>query len=164
MGALKQGARTEPLRLDFRSEQVVVVTSKNEDRFVTTSKEAARACRRAEDDKGWQREFESLLAHVHEWCKKYPDIDRAYLGFGDEGLRLFLVTGGTEYSVEMDEPAAELSIELEKRFPGCPADVMHLPSRPKDVLHTFFSPPQVLELYAKPEGPSQSGSPQSQVS
>lgn len=137
-----------PLRLDFKSERRVVVVTEDEDRFVTTSRQAALACRHAEDQEDWSEEFQAFLGRIHEWCKLHKSlIDRAYVAFGEEGLKVFLVTKGTDYCSELDDPAGALDSELPEEFPRCPADVMHLPNRPLEALNTFFSPPEALQLY-----------------
>ena len=139
-----------PLRLDFRSERTVVVVPEDEDRFIVTSQEAARACRRVADEQEWKTEFNSFLTNVHDWCKKHSgSIDGAYLSFGDEGLKLFLATHGDEYDFSLGDEVAKLGIELAALFPGCPADVLHVPSMALKDLDSFFSPSTALQLYAR---------------
>lgn len=148
MGTTFTGRGQKPLRLHFKSEQRVLVVTEDEDRFMTTSREAAIACRRAQDEQEWRDEFQAFLGHIHEWCKEHADvIDRAYVGFGDEGLKVFLVTKGKDYCSDLDNAAADLDIDLGHRFPGCPAYVMHLPNRPLEALQSFFSPPKAMQLY-----------------
>ena len=141
---------TKPLRLDFRSRNPVVVVPENEDRFVTTAREAALACRQAQDAKEWQEEFERFLAHVNRWCGEHADhVDRGYLGFADEGLKVFLVTKASEYCFDLDDAVADLVVELTDLFPRCPTDVMHVPDRREEALHAFFSPHSALQLYGE---------------
>lgn len=150
MGKVSTTQGIMPLRLDFKSEKKVLVITEDEDRFTTTSQEAALACRRAQDEKDWSEEFKEFLAHINAWCKGRPDqVDRAYLGFGDEGLKVFLITKGDDYRSDLDDSVAELDTDLPRKFPNCPAYVMHLPNRPLEALKTFFSPPKALQLYGE---------------
>ena len=144
----------QPLRLDFRSERTVVVVPEDEDRFVVTSKEAARACRRVADEQEWKTEFNSFLTNVHDWCKKHSgSLDGAYLSFGDEGLKLFLATDGEEYDFSLDDEVARFSIDLANEFPGCPVDVLHVPNASLRDFRSFFSPSTAIQLYARPGSP-----------
>lgn len=147
-------AKVQPLRLDFRSERTVVVVPEDEDRFVVTSREAARACRRVADEEEWRSEFNDFLAKVHGWCEQHSEgIDGAYLALGDEGMKIFLVTIRDEYDFSLGDDVAKLGIELAGLFPGCPADVLHVPNMaPKD-LQSFFSPSTAMQLYARTTSP-----------
>ena len=146
--------KIEPLRLDFRSEQRVVVVPEDEDRFVLTSHEAARACRRVANEKEWRSEFGSFLAKVHDWCEQHSkSIDGAYLALGDEGMKVFVVTIRDEYDFGLGDEVARLGIELADLFPGCPADVLHVPNMALNDLDSFFTPSTALQLYARTRSP-----------
>lgn len=154
MSNIGEKTTLRPIQLDFRSERPVVVVPEDEDRFVVTSKEAARACRSAANEQEWKTEFNSFLTNVHDWCKKHSgSIDNAYLSLGDEGLKLFLATNGDEYDFSLDDDVAKLGIDLTNTFPGCPVDVLHVPNTSLTELRSFFSPSTAIQLYA------QSGSP-----
>jgi hypothetical protein len=154
MGKAAAKTKLQPLRLDFRSERTIVVVPEDEDRFVVTSREAARACRRVAGEEEWRSEFNGFLTKIHNWCGQHPEsIDSAYLAFGDEGLKVFMVTIRDEYDFSLDDEVAKLGIELAKSFPGCPADVLHVPNMAMKDLHSFFSPSTAIQLYAQPRSP-----------
>lgn len=46
----------EPIRLHFGDKTLVVVTPDDEDRFMTTSAEAAKACQHAQDMLHWKKD------------------------------------------------------------------------------------------------------------
>jgi len=139
-----------PIRIDFRSVQHVVVTPEDQDRFVTTSREAAMACRRAEDEKAWDEQFHRFLAHVHEWSGKHSDlVSGSYVGVSDEGLRVFLTTRGDGYRFDFDDEVSDLDLELDRLFPNCPCTVMHLPESPKEALTSFFSLADAIQTYGR---------------
>src|SRR5260221_10709600 len=90
--------QAEPIQLDFQSVKQVVVTDKDGDRWCTTVREAAAACRSALTEKAWEEEFQGLLAFIHEWSKSKSDIVEAtYLGISSEGLTGVVVTKGKDY-------------------------------------------------------------------
>src|SRR3990172_5015939 len=87
-----------PIRIHFRDDAPVVVTPDDEDRFVTTASEAARACRQAQDMLRWKREFDEFLAVVYRWCVRQKDVvSCAYVTFSPDGLQVFVVTSGDRY-------------------------------------------------------------------
>jgi hypothetical protein len=45
--------QSKPIQLTFRSVEQVVVEPDDQDRFVTTAQEAARACQQAQAGKDW---------------------------------------------------------------------------------------------------------------
>ncbi len=139
---------TEPIRLDFRSVEQVVVVPEDEDRFVTSSREAAEACRQVQNQEAWKRDFEAFLVAVHEWCKAHVEVvSHAYLGVGDEGLKVFVVTVGNEYQPEFDDELTSLDLDLAKRFARCPADVLQLPAAPSESLTSFFAPESAIQIF-----------------
>lgn len=138
----------DPIRLHFSDETRVVVTPEDEDRFVTTATEAARACQQAQNAVAWQREFDRFLTHVFEWCSaRRETIAKSYLAFSPEGLELFLLTRGSDYRFDVDDIISELDIELAQKFPRCPTEITQLPEAPIESLHAFFDPGKSLEIY-----------------
>src|ERR1700691_829200 len=120
--------KVESLRLDFQSVQQVVVTGVDGDRWVTTVKEAAQACRSALDQKDWKEQFEAFLSRIHEWSKSHSErVSAAFVGISSEGLTGVIITRGLEYQQDFDDEVTELDIELAKRFPSCRADILQSP-------------------------------------
>ncbi len=78
----------QPIQLNFQSvQQVVVAGEDGKDRWVTTVKEAAQACRSALDQREWQQQFEAFLGRIHEWAKEHDDVvSAAFVGISSEGL------------------------------------------------------------------------------
>ncbi|MFQ5806434.1 MAG: hypothetical protein ACE5I3_08290 [Phycisphaerae bacterium] len=146
----KAAPTTEPIRIDFKSETRVVVTAADEERFVTTSKEAARACKVAENVKDWYDGFDEFLAYVHQWCTERAGTPvRCYVAVSDDGLRILIVTRGKEYNFEFDDEVSELEIQLAHRFPGHPAIGVHTPEGPTDSLGELIDVGGALQVYAE---------------
>jgi len=138
----------DPIRLHFSDQTKVVVTPDDEDRFMTTAAEAARACEHVQNLFQWKQEFDRLLTHVHGWCKaRNETVSRAYLAATGEGLDVFLLTAGPEYRFDFDDLVSELDIELARRFKNCPSGVTHFPDTPSEPLSSFFDPSKALQLY-----------------
>ena len=108
----------QPIRLDFKSVQQVVVTGPDGGRFVVTAKEAALACRSDLDEKAWQHEFEGFLALLNGWCASRHDrVKSAYVGISSEGLTVVIVTKGSDYLFDFDDEVTNLDIQLAKIHP-----------------------------------------------
>jgi hypothetical protein len=118
----------EPIRLDFQSVQQVVVTGKDGDRWCTTVKEAAAACRSALNEKAWEEAFQGFLSSIHEWSKLRSDkVEATYLGISSEGLTGVVITKGTDYRFDFDDEVTALDIDLAEKFPACRADILQAP-------------------------------------
>lgn len=145
--------RAEPIRIDFGEPmRPVVVTPENRDRFVITSAEAARACHQADLEKNklreWQLHFERYLAHLNAWARDRTEtVSRIYVAAGLDGLQAFVVTPGSDYRFELDDPITELDLEITAKFPDCPSHVMQIPEDPADSLDSFFSADAALQVH-----------------
>ncbi len=141
----------EPIRLHFRDvDTQIVVTPEDQDRFVTTSSEAAQACKMAQDALRWKQEFDGFLKYIHDWCAKHTErVAYAYLSFSSDGLKLFLLTHGADYRFDFDDVVSDFDIELDKKFPNCPGEVMQLPETPVESLTSFFDPAKAFQLHGE---------------
>ena len=123
-------SRQKPIHLDYRSQETVVVVPEDEDRFILTAKEAARACKQAHDNRDWARQWNDFLVHIHNWCKDRAGlIDAGYVTVGDNALNVLLCVKTAEYNFEFEDAIADLDLELSRLFPLCYADVMQLPNQ-----------------------------------
>ncbi len=141
--------QAEPIRLNFKdADVVVVVTPEDEDRFMTTAAEAAYACKQAQDMLQWKREFDKFLRYIHRWCERHDtQVSHAYLAFSADGLNVFILTRGSEYRFDFDDTVTGLDAELVRQYPRCPAELMLLPETPDESLTSFFAPGTALQLY-----------------
>jgi hypothetical protein len=146
-GGIKEN--TEPIRLDFQSVQQVVITDQDgEDRWVTTVKEAAQACRSALDQKEWREQFEAFLGHINEWAKKKADVvSAAFVGISSEGLTGVIITKGKEYRQDLDDAVTDLDIELAEKFPDCRADILQSPEDEPESRIPYISLDRAVQIY-----------------
>ena len=139
---------SQPIRLRFDDQTPVVVTSEDEDRFMTTSAEAAYACRQAENMLHWKNEFDHLLAFLHKWCAgKDKQVARTYMAISEDGLKAFILTRGPEYLFEFDDAISALDIEVAEKFERCPTEVIQMPETPAGSLTSFFYPAKAWQIY-----------------
>jgi hypothetical protein len=147
-GKTREATPAEPIRLDFESVQRVLVTDDNGDRWLTTVREAAQACRSALDQQEWKEQFQSFLGHIYEWSKKHADIVfAAYVGVSSEGLTGVIVTKGTEYRLDFDDEVTKLDIELAEKFPDCRADILQSPEGEPEGRIPYISLDRALQVY-----------------
>ncbi len=147
-GTLKE-SQTEPIRLDFQSVQrVVVEDSENGDRWVTTVKEAAQACRSDLEHKEWREQFEGFLAYIHEWAKRHSVIvASAFVGVSSEGLTGVIITRGSDYRLDFDDAVTTLDIELAEKFPNCRADVLQSPEGEPESRIPYIALERAVQVY-----------------
>ncbi|HLN31557.1 MAG TPA: hypothetical protein VK395_27700 [Gemmataceae bacterium] len=125
----KLDASTQPIHLTFRSVESVLVEPDDEDRFMTTSQEAAFACKQASDKKEWQEDFKRFLHAVSQWCESHKDdVHNGCVGVGDGLLNIFIRTKHKAYNFDLEDELTQLDIDLVKKFPWLVAEVMQLPS------------------------------------
>jgi len=144
----EQTKSSEPIRIDFHSVKQVVVTETDGDRFVTTSQEAALACRSALDLGAWKKEFDAFLAHINQWSKDRSSIVvRAYVGVSSEGLTVVIITKGELYRIDFDDEVTRLDIELANKFPACRADVLQSPESEPESRVPYISLDRAIQVY-----------------
>lgn len=131
--AKERTAAPRPIRLNFRSVEQVLVEPGDEDRFLITAREAARACKVAQDEKEWKETFDQFLIYLQRWCKSHKDkVAACYVGIGDGTLSIVVCTKAAEYDFDFEDVITDLDLDLVKKFPWCVAEVMQVPSSLKD--------------------------------
>jgi hypothetical protein len=122
-----------PIHLNFRSVQQVVVEPEDENRFMMTAREAARACEVAQSEKELREAFNRLLVYLHEWCKtRGSTVHSAYVYSGDGCLNILICTQGPDYRFDFDDPVTELDLDLTRQFDWLTAEVMQVPEASRE--------------------------------
>ena len=148
MAEISSQTSAQPIRLNFSDRTPVVVTPADEDRFMTTSAEAAYACRQAQDMLRWKHEFDRLLTHLHEWCRENKQqVSRTYMAASEDGLKVFILTKGPDYRFDFDDAISGLDVEVAKKFERCPTDVIQIPETPVGSLTSFFDSAKAWQIY-----------------
>jgi hypothetical protein len=144
----REATGVKAIQLDFQSRQQVVITGTEGDRWVTTVKEAAQACRSALDQKSWEEEFRSFLTRINEWARIHADIvSAAFVGVSCEGLTGVIITKGSDYRIDFDDDVTKLDIELAKRFPNCRADILQSPEGEPASRIPYISLERAVQVY-----------------
>jgi hypothetical protein len=152
VGKLKE--QTAAIRLDFQSIQQVIVTGEDGDRWVTTVRDAAHACRAAMEDKDWREEFEAFLAHIYLWAKRHPDVvAAAFVGISSEGLTGVIVTKGPDYRLDFDDEISRLDIALAEQYPNVRADVLQSPESEAEARVPYIALDRAVQVYGNQGGP-----------
>jgi hypothetical protein len=127
--------KTKPIYLTYRSIEQVVVEPEDQDRFVTTVQEAARACKSAQDGSQWRQQFEAFLAFIHEWCKQRQDrVESGFVDVGDGGLRVSICVTSENFDFDFEDEVTELDIVLAQKFPQCLSEVTQIPRQVAQLL------------------------------
>ncbi len=115
---------------------------------MTTSAEAAYACRQAQDMLRWKHEFDRLLTHLHEWCRENKQqVSRTYMAASEDGLKVFILTKGPDYRFDFDDAISGLDVEVAEKFERCPTDVIQMPETPVGSLTSFFDSAKAWQIY-----------------
>jgi len=148
-GYTKEKTEPEAIRIDFQSVQKVVVTdTASGDRWDTTVREAAYACRAALEAQDWKKQFEEFLGYIHEWAKKHADVvSAAYVGISSEGLTGVIVTKGPEYRLDFDDEVSNLDIKLANLFHDCRADILQSPQTDPTTRIPYISLGRAVQVY-----------------
>ncbi len=126
-------AKPGAIRLNFRSEERIVIEPDNKDLFVVTMREAASACSQAQDEKEFAVEFDRFLFHVHQWCEAHADrVQSGCIAIGDGVLNIFIRTKRDRFDFEFDETLSGLDIELVQEFPWLRGDVLQVPASARE--------------------------------
>lgn len=154
--------RSKPIQLHFQSTNQVTVVPDDEDRFVTTESEAARACQQFEHSREWSRQWNDFLVHVNRWCEAHDDvIDAGYVTVGDSALNVLLCLRMPDYDFAIEDEIADLDLELSERFPLCIAEVIQIPNQPE--LRAGLQQ-EIIAVYGNGERPSKASTTQPRVS
>jgi hypothetical protein len=122
-----------PIHLSFRSVQQVVVEPEDENRFMMTVKEAARACEAAQNEKDLRDQFTRMLVYLREWCgKRAQKVQTACVYPGDGFLNILIGTRGDDYCFDFDNEVTELDIELTRQFAWLTAEVFQVPDKARE--------------------------------
>ncbi len=112
--------------------QQVVVEKADEDRFMMTAKEAARACAIAQDEKELRDQFVQVILFLRDWCRQYADVSYCYGCPGDGHFNILICTKGEPYRHDLEDHVTELDVNLFKQFPWLRAELGQVPSSVAD--------------------------------
>ncbi len=129
---VEQRTATRPIHLNFRSVQQVVVEPADENRFMMTAKEAARACEVAQNEKDLREQFTQVLLYLRQWCLGNAEVTACCVYPGDGFLNVLICTAGSEYRFNLDDAVTRLDIDLAQQFGWLTAEVIQMPETARE--------------------------------
>jgi hypothetical protein len=143
----------EPIRLDFSDGgRPVVVCPADQDRFVTTSQQAAEACQQAYNLNEWRKQFHAMLFEVRQWAESCSaPVQVCFIAVREGLLVIFAVPTADSYDFRLADELTELDIRIANKCPLCRCEVMQIPGRP-DQLSSFLDPTEALQVYGSYSG------------
>jgi hypothetical protein len=131
--ATDRAVNTGPIHLNVRSVRQVVVEPEDENRFMMTAKEAARACERSQNEKELRDQFNQVLLYLYQWCENHSsDVQAAYAYPGDGFLNILICTRGEDYRFDLDDSVTELTLALVQQFDWLTAEVLQVPESARE--------------------------------
>lgn len=150
--------RTKPIQLRFDGKGEVVVTPQDQDRFVMTVQVAVNACRAHNDQVVWREQFLHFAAAIHDWCKsRASKLRAAYLSVRGSGLAVFILTKEPTFDFEFNREVSALDLELMRKFPRCPAELLQMPAVDEQELSGFLDVAGALQIYGDGNSASRKG-------
>jgi hypothetical protein len=147
--AIIKSEKTDPIRLDFKSVEHIVVVPEDEDRFMTTVREAAIACKNAQDEKKWKEGFDEFLIFLRGWCNSHKNkVAKCFVQIGDGILNVLICTHKDEYDFDFDDDVTELDLAIIAKFEWAVVEVMQLPSNTAD---SNISKDKAIQVYGDGE-------------
>jgi len=125
--AKKRETAAQPIRLSVQSVEQVMVEPDDQDRFTMTAREAAHACKVADDLKQFEETFRLFLLDLHSWCNQHPEgIEAVCCSFSD-CFKVAICTSRKEFDFVLDEGIAQLEIDIVKKYKWCLIEVSQMP-------------------------------------
>lgn len=91
----------------------VVVEPENNDKFVTTAREAAAACQRHQEIKAFVAQLRKVMNRLASWIVAHPsDIQGAFLTVRDGGLLFLLIRNSVPYNGGLETALTKLDLEI----------------------------------------------------
>jgi hypothetical protein len=139
----------EAIRIEWKDgNRPVFVSPKDEDRFYTTSQEAAEALRHRDKIAQFQKEIMAILKHLREWMRSHAsDVDKCYFGFRSGRQVIFVVPRSAKFDFKLSDELTQLDIELAEKFHLSRCEIMQVPGYSAETLSTFIDPSEAILIY-----------------
>lgn len=139
--AVKTATKTKPIVIDAsETDRKVTIVPKDQDRFVQGVPDVVAACHLYQElCKNRATFFEGFIPRLAAWVHEHEDeVVEAYLAPRAMGL-LFLVICRDVFDQAFEDQVTELDVELHRKFPQIPLDVLEIPEVKKDALAAFLT-------------------------
>ena len=143
---MTQQTETPYIQLDYKKDGSVVVTPKDQDRFVISVQEAVTACK----DITQVRQFgKYLLSMLTKWLQdNRAKARKAFLTVRDGGLLFLVIRKEAKYDAQFTDALTELDVAIARdaNLNMIQLDVLALPDVSDEGARSFLSPSRHREL------------------
>jgi hypothetical protein len=155
----------QPIVLDFQDGgRKVVVSPKDQDRFVVTSQMAAEACKQAQNFREWNVQFRQMLNDVRLWAEGCgASIQTCYVAVHDGHLVIFVSADHDHYDQTLSDRLTDLDLEIAGKHPLVRCDVLQVPGGSLERLAIFFNPAEAFLIYGNDGRTPREVAPQQEV-
>ena len=126
----------------------VIVTPRDQDRFVIKVQRAIELLQQASQAEKFQRQFNLLLRVLAEWLRGRTDIERAYLTHRDGALAFVVVRKSVQYDDDFEDQisAVDFLIANDPDLDLIKMDAIGLPMASESAVSSFLDPGFVLQF------------------
>lgn len=142
-------AAKEPIRIEWKDgSRPVFVSAKDEERFFTTSQEAAEALRHRDKIAQFQKEIMAILQHLRKWMYSHATVvDKCYFGFRSGRQVIFVVPKSAKFDFDLSDELTQLDLDLAAKFNLSRCEIMQVPGNSPETLSMFIDPGEVILIY-----------------
>lgn len=164
MSETKSSSERSFIPLRYQDKGDVHVEAPRGDRFVVSVAEAVNSCVLNDSMKSQRAELtdqvHKVLDRVASWASEKPRVVRAFTAPGTDGSQLLfqfvLVVDTDRYPFDLAEEAAELEVELYKKWPRVGVRIfIILSSRGPDAIADYLDSENAVQFHGEP--PSREG-------
>ena len=137
------------IQLDYSQDGSVVVTPKDQDRFVLSVKEATSALSDAAQLLKYGRQFGQLMPRLTDWLQaQRENVRKAFVTVRDGALLFLVVRNQAKCDPAFTDALAELDMAIAQNesFDVIKLDVLALPDVSDDGVQSFLTPSRHKEL------------------
>lgn len=134
--------RNSLILLDESTSEEVLVVTRDDDRFVTTAKDAARACQAYDDQLAFGRQFEELLERLAHWVQvRTSAISSAFITVRTTDILFVVVQKQVAYDAELVDQLTDIDISVAnaEEFSLIEMNVVSMPAVPQEAATAFLA-------------------------
>lgn len=142
--------RVDPIRLDYHAVDLreVVVTPKDNDRFVGSVKEIATACHVGRKHLTFSKQVKGpLVSKLAEWLAEHSEgVHAAFMSVREGRLFFLVIQSGAVYDREFTDSLTGLDLDIaqDTDLDMITLEVMALPCVPDEDAYSFLDPQWVV--------------------
>lgn len=139
--------RNSLILLDENASDEVMVVTRDDDRFVTTATEAARACRAHDDQLNFGNQFEHLLEMLAGWVQdRLPSISSAFITVRTVDILFVVVQKQVAYDADLVDQLTDIDILVAtaEEYSLIEMNVVSMPAVSQEAATAFLASGQIF--------------------